>query len=100
MIYEYPHAGMLNSKRKLSHRLKTECNLDSSKNIPGIFYHEHKQKQEAKYSVMRDESLKALLTDTFSVLKVKPKLSIKRYAKPITYDRNKRARTLTSDKEA
>ena len=34
---------------------------------------------------LKEESLKSLLTDTFSVLKIKPKLSVKRYVKVNPY---------------
>lgn len=97
VIYQYPHDGMFNTKRKNNQRIKTEGDTESKKNIPGIFYHEPESRNQTKYSQLREESLKTLLTDTFSVLKIKPKLSIKRYAKPLPHEKIKKFTKLITE---
>jgi len=39
IIYEYPNEKVF-MKRKMTHRVKTEGFTESTKNIPGIYYHE------------------------------------------------------------
>lgn len=48
-----------------------------------------------KIADLKEQSLKALLTDTFSVLKIKPKLSIKRYVKVNPYEKQQKKQKLT-----
>jgi hypothetical protein len=87
IIYEYPHEGMLSGKRKMSYRMRTEGGEKGreGRDVPGVVYHDEDAGKGEKIEGLREASLKALLTDTFSVLKIKPKLSVKRYVKVNPY---------------